>query len=182
MSQQIVTLEDAFEVLQIAVEKALVAAQEDVSEAVQRGNFSGAQVALDHARELSMLREQVEKLQSRFDELIGEPADADDSHHRLRAGLRTPESAYYRPILEAIVELGGRADLNEVLDLVSQKMRRQLNEHDRAPLPSDGMTPRWRNAAQWARFNLRQQGLLRDDSPRGVWEISDRGRAWLEEN
>lgn len=182
MNQQIVTIEDAFEVLQVAVEKALAASQEDVAEAIRARDFDGAQHALDHTRALSGLREKVEQLQSEFGRLIGEAVDADEGHRRLRAGLRTPDVEYYRPILEAITELGGSANLNDVLELVYDKMRDQLNEHDRAPLPSDGVTPRWRNAAQWARYNLRQQGMLRDDSPRGVWEISDQGRAWLEEN
>jgi hypothetical protein len=39
--------------------------------------------------------------------------------------------------------------------------------------------PRWRNTAQWARNDLREQGLIRDDTPRSVWEITDKGRQWL---
>jgi restriction system protein len=33
--------------------------------------------------------------------------------------------------------------------------------------------PRWRNTAQWARNDLREQGLIRDDTPRSIWEITD---------
>ena len=32
----------------------------------------------------------------------------------------------------------------------------------------------------WRRFNLVKMGLLKDDSPRGIWEISDAGRRALE--
>ncbi len=46
----------------------------------------------------------------------------------------------------------------------------QLNQHDLAPLPSDGVTPRWQNTAQWARNALREGGYLRSDSPHGIWE------------
>jgi hypothetical protein len=28
---------------------------------------------------------------------------------------------------------------------------------------------------------LREEGLLRDDTPRSVWEISDKGRQWLKD-
>ena len=38
---------------------------------------------------------------------------------------------------------------------------------------------RWRNAAQWARNSMIHEGLLKADSPRGVWEISDQGRRAL---
>ena len=48
-----------------------------------------------------------------------------------------------------------------------------------AVLPSDGVTPRWRNTAQWARNSLREDGLIRDDTPRRIWEINDKGRQWL---
>jgi len=48
-------------------------------------------------------------------------------------------------------------------------------------MPSDGVTPRWRNTAQWARSSLREEGLIRDDTPRATWEISEEGRAWLAE-
>jgi restriction system protein len=39
--------------------------------------------------------------------------------------------------------------------------------------------PRWRNAAQWARNSMVNEGLLKKDSPRGVWEISDKGKQYL---
>ncbi len=45
---------------------------------------------------------------------------------------------------------------------------------------ADGKTIRWRNTAQWARNTLREEGLIRDDTPRGIWAISDAGRKWLE--
>ena len=58
-------------------------------------------------------------------------------------------------------------------------MQGELSQHDLAPLPSDGVTPRWQNTAQWARNALREGDYPRSDSPHGVWEISDQGRAWL---
>ena len=38
---------------------------------------------------------------------------------------------------------------------------------------------RWRNAAQWARQSMIYDGYLKSDSPRGVWEVSDKGREFL---
>jgi restriction system protein len=181
LNNQIITPEDAFEVLHVFVESALAAAQDDGSEAMRVGRFEQVQAALDRARALEKLKKRIDDLAGDFHQLIAEAEEARESA-RLRRGLKTPETDYMRPVLEAVVELGGSANLNDVLDLVNQKMRGQLNDYDFAPLPSDGVTPRWRNTAQWARNTLRQQGLLRDDSPRSVWEISDKGRRWLEEN
>lgn len=36
---------------------------------------------------------------------------------------------------------------------------------DHEPLAGDPDMPRWRNSAQWARNTMRQEGLLKDDSP-----------------
>ena len=49
------------------------------------------------------------------------------------------------------------------------------------PLASGPDNLRWRNAAQWARHSMVKDGLLKDDSPRGVWEIADKGRTVLAE-
>jgi hypothetical protein len=47
-----------------------------------------------------------------------------------------------------LVELGGRSNLNRVLDRVLNLMKGRLNEHDLTPLASDGVMPRCCNAAQ----------------------------------
>ncbi|GMV88989.1 MAG: hypothetical protein AMXMBFR81_19200 [Chthonomonas sp.] len=55
---------------------------------------------------------------------------------KLRRGLRTPEEAYRRPILEALGDLGGQGSVGAVLDVVFQKMKSRLNEFDLQPLAS----------------------------------------------
>lgn len=69
--------------------------------------------------------------------------------------------------------------MNEVLALVEQMMKDTLKDVDYEPLASNPEMPRWRNAAQWARQALVEEGLLKADSPRGVWEISESGRKKL---
>ncbi len=98
---------------------------------------------------------------------------------RLRKGLRTPEPAYYRPILQALEEAGGSAPMAHVLDRVYQLMQGVLKDVDHQPLASDPDMPRWRNAAQWARNSMVKEGLMKSDSPRGIWEITHQGRTWL---
>jgi hypothetical protein len=67
--------------------------------------------------------------------------------------------------------------MNEVLDLVEKKMKGTLNQYDFEPLSSGEI--RWRNTAQWCRNTLVQEDLMRRDSPRGIWEISEEGRKQL---
>ena len=103
----------------------------------------------------------------------------DEKTPRLPKGLKTPQSAYCAPILRALVALGGEADLDAVLERVQASMGDQLNTYDLDTF-ADGKTIRWRNTAQWARNTLREEGLIRDDTPRGIWAISEAGRKWLE--
>jgi len=59
-------------------------------------------------------------------------------------------------------------------------MASTLKKVDDQPLTSDPKMPRWRNAAQWARNAMVNEGLLASDSPRGVWEVTAAGRKWLD--
>ena len=89
----------------------------------------------------------------------------------LKKGLRTPIKKFIMPILESLIELGGRAKMKDV-----------LNKYDYAPLPSHPNEKRWENTAQWARYIMVQKGLLTNDSPQGIWEITEKGKIFYEEN
>lgn len=91
----------------------------------------------------------------------------------------TPVEAYWLPLLQALVELGGRARRDEVVELVGRKMEGTLTPDDHELLPS-GIEVRWKNRVAWQRENMKRRGLLRDDSPQGVWEITEAGRQWLQ--
>jgi DNA-sulfur modification-associated/Mrr N-terminal domain len=97
---------------------------------------------------------------------------------RLPRGARTPVGDYYQPILQALNESGGAAKVNDVLERVEQLMKGMLREVDYEPLASDSML-RWRKTAQWARDAMVKEGLLKSNSPRGIWEITEAGRMLL---
>jgi len=98
---------------------------------------------------------------------------------RVARGSRTPELAFRVPILSVLIKAGGSLPMRDAIDSVGELMAAELTDVDRKSLPSDERTVRWRNTAQWARNNLADEGLL-DRSTRGVWAISDAGRAWME--
>ena len=93
---------------------------------------------------------------------------------KLKRGLRTPETAFYAPILQALDELGGTARTVDVVKRVGKFMADVLSPDDRRPLPSTGL-PRWENTTQFARYSMVRGGLLKPDSPRGTWAISSKG-------
>jgi hypothetical protein len=99
---------------------------------------------------------------------------------RVRRGLRTAAEDFYLPVLNSLVSRGGSDKVADVLEDVGGKMKQVLKEVDYEPLASDPSNPRWRNTTQWARYSMIQEELLKADSPRGIWEISDKGREYLQ--
>ena len=81
-----------------------------------------------------------------------------------------------------MVELGGEAGPQEVIKWVQTQMKDQLKSVDYEALPSNPNVPRWCNLVMWERQNMKAEGLLRDDSPRGIWAISETGRQYLQQH
>jgi hypothetical protein len=96
-------------------------------------------------------------------------------------GTRTQEYDFYVPILSALVQLGGSAPARDVLDAVEQEMRDRFTEEDLRAIPSAPNNPRWDKTANWARQELAEEGYIIRPGRYGIWEISDAGRAWLNE-
>jgi len=93
--------------------------------------------------------------------------------HRVPRGVRTPQSEFRAPILRILYEAGGSAKMSEVVDGVGALMQQRLNDVDRQTMASGEI--RWRNAVQWERNQMVNEGLLRKDSPRGVWQLTVKG-------
>lgn len=96
-------------------------------------------------------------------------------------GKITPQSEYTLPILESLIELGGRGRVSDVLNKVYEKMKDRLTPTDLELVPS-GKDPRWRSQAKWRRYELKKLGYLEADSPLGIWEITKNGRRYWEQN
>ena len=95
---------------------------------------------------------------------------------RLPRGKSLPQS-FYRPlILKALAEMGGRGRAKEVLERVFEMAEPYMNSEDRVHLKSNAL--RWHKNANWERHSMVRDGLLRHDSPRGIWELTEAG--WRE--
>ncbi len=99
---------------------------------------------------------------------------------RIRKGLRTPEPAFFCPILQALSDLGGSAKRSDIFQLLEHSMRDVLKPIDYQILSSEAEQMRWQNSAQWARNLMVKEGLLQADSPVGIWEITEKGRVFLQ--
>jgi len=173
----------AFEIVLEEIETVVDSLNQDGAGAFQKGDYDTARGLIEIATRLAEFRGKVRGLQKEWDNIFSTRIPRKPTKRRrfqrLERGLRTSEDSFRGPILEILVEMGGSATVNEVLDKIEAKMKNILNNYDRQPLPSYPNTVRWRNTAQWCRNALVQEGLLKADSPRGVWEISDRGREAL---
>jgi len=98
---------------------------------------------------------------------------------RIRGAI--PRREFCIPILEAILENGGKATQSEAFEIIEQKMGEQFNNLDLAIL-EDGYTKRWQKNAAWQRYTMVKNGLLKSNSPRGVWETTEKGKKFLEDN
>jgi alkyl hydroperoxide reductase subunit AhpF len=178
----------AFDILLEEIELVVDQLNEAVKTAVDAHDYEKAQQTIEEIKKLQDFHGKIQALQKEWRNLAAgryvtrQGKTQRVTRERLPRGLRTPEHAFRRPILEALVEMGGRAPVDKVLELVEIKMKGVLNDYDYQPLPSTPRHVRWKNAAQWERVTMVKDGLLKKDSPYGIWEITEAGRKWLEEN
>ena len=171
-----VALEIALEEIEVVVDSL----NQDGSGAFQKGDYDSARELIEVATRLTEFRAKVRTLQKEWENLFSSRIPRKSSSRktisRLPRGLRTPEDAYRRPILKALIGFGNSASIGKVLDKVGQEMKDSLNEYDHQSLPSNPDSTRWRNSAQWCRNTMVIEGLMKSDSPRGIWGISQQGK------
>ena len=184
-------VDEAFEILLEELEKLLDNLSKEGEKAFREKDFEKAKKLICDGEKIRNFRKSVESLQEEWQKSFSVQYPEQDSssqhsekvieekrEYAKKRGLKTHESKYYIPILEALVELGGSAETEVVLERVYQKMQGILNEFDLELLPSRREF-RCINTAQWARLRLVKEGFLSSNSPFGIWEITDKGREYL---
>ncbi|NUQ62199.1 MAG: hypothetical protein HUU20_06910 [Pirellulales bacterium] len=180
----------AFDMLLEEIEAEIEFTAKTGARAFEARDYDRAREALERAARITAFREKADTLRREWEAIVGTAEDEDEEDDervsrrdlgRLARGLRTGEDAYRVPILEALAGMGGSGAMSEVLERICQSMRGVLKDVDFEPLASDPALPRWRNTACWARNAMVKEGLLKGDSRRGVWEISELGRRLLAE-
>jgi len=111
---------------------------------------------------------------------LQQDAQVDERQPATRAipGSILPEREYWLPILGVIEQVGGSAAASDVIEALGERMRSMLKPRDYETLGMGEV--RWRNRARFARLRMTERGLLSDTSHRGLWEITDAGRRYLE--
>jgi hypothetical protein len=95
--------------------------------------------------------------------------------------MLTPQTTFRLPIIRILGEMDGRGRVSDVLHQVGQRMKSQLTRKDYELVPSGGDV-QWRNRARWERKKMITDGLLKEDSPHGWWELTQEGWRYYREN
>ena len=168
---------EAFEALQKALEEEQeILNNPAVVELFRR--LRNDRLRLDRLRLVEWLLSEVQKLAAvwREGEVLVQPKPIRTRRmgERLPKGKSLSQSFYRSLILKALAEMGGKGRAKEVLRRVFEMAEPYLSDKDREPVPS-GTSKRWEKKANWERYRMVQEGLLRSDSPQGIWELSERG-------
>lgn len=107
-------VDTAFEILLEEVEAAISAFSGEAKQFIDTGEYEKGSHILEKVKSLNKLRKKIQALQKEWSMLLNRKLRPSSKRRRkdkarLPRGLRTPESAFRRPILEALVELGGQA-------------------------------------------------------------------------
>jgi hypothetical protein len=115
--------------------------------------------------------------------LLGKPAekvtrkrpDARKPKKRIQARGPKKETTNPQVLREQIViglrALGGSAHIGTVLDYVGKALEAELLPGD-LERRSKGVIV-WRNNAAWERLRMVKDGILKQNSPKGIWELSE---------
>jgi restriction system protein len=173
---------EAFELTLDALADAAASVRTRISE--EATNSPLAQIAehVELLRSIEAITEKANALADEWEAVAPKDTEAQETeaaHERLPRGEKTPQSAFRKPILQALVDLGGSGSVRDVIAKVGEAMKDTLKDADYGSLPSNPKSVRWENTAAWERNTMTREGLLKSDSPHGTWEISDAGRESL---
>ena len=173
---------EAFHFLIEEIDRLLNAKHDGISKAIEKGEYDKAKALTEKCSQINDFKERVVNLKrdwKRFESGKVKPGTI-SGRRRLKKGVKTPQPAYRDAILVSLLELGTSAKAKEVLELVCEKMKDQLTPFDLEAIESNPKEPRWRNTAMWCRNDLANEGLISRDTPKGIWALTDKGRAEAE--
>ena len=85
---------------------------------------------------------------------------------------KTPAAVFREHILQALRNLGGSARVPDVIEEMTRQLEGSLLPGDRIWREKTNQTA-WINNAHWERLKMTRDGVLRGDSPHGIWELAE---------
>ncbi|MGB5062142.1 MAG: winged helix-turn-helix domain-containing protein [Candidatus Competibacter sp.] len=84
----------------------------------------------------------------------------------------TPTSVLRECIIQVLKEFGGSARASDILERMREMLKGRLTPRD-LETRSDGRTIIWENNVRWERQAMVDEGILRNDSKFGYWELAE---------
>jgi hypothetical protein len=132
-----------------------------------RGDYAGAQSLINVAQAISAFGNEVLGLNSRWREVRSTgkgPKKGKDS--------QTPLWEFYRPILQALVALGGETTRKEIDEKLEETLPSMLKEGDF--VKNAHGVPRWKRMVRQARKHMINEGFVTGDNQLH-WKITSKG-------
>jgi Mrr N-terminal domain len=152
--------------VRLATQKALKGMNQLASQRMAKGDYTGAEVLANKAKEIMQFQTEVDVVQKRWREVCG-------SGDRGSKKSVTPLWTYYQPILKAIVHVGGEARRMDLEAQVHRLMAERLHPADREAMARGN--ERWQIMVRRSRKALVAEGWI-EDRTGPVWRITDAGR------
>jgi Mrr N-terminal domain len=148
------------------VRSALKEINQQAGRLVMRGDYSAAEGLVEVGRSVTKFGAEVDALHLRWHEFqLVEPGQVSSE--------RTSLWEYYRPLLQALVELGGEATRSQLEKTVEPLLTSVLNAAEMTA--TTGGKLNWKKAVLKARRFMVKEGLLEEHT--GLkWRISSQGR------
>lgn len=174
----------AFDILIEQLQLSIKELKNQMNKLIDNGEFENFERISDKLKEAGIFLTEIKNFQEKWNKIFSKGFHKRGSNKNVRAkkGQKTPEDKFKIPILQSVVELGGKGKVKDVLEKVYQKMKDIFTELDYEPLSSNSKSIRWKNTAQWCRMKMVNEGLLSKNSPNGIWEITEKGKEYLKQN
>lgn len=132
-------------------------------------------VNTDATQTLNNLVGELEELLNDLKDRLGRtPGTASTKKHLAKQSKspKTDKTILRQLIIEALRHLGGSAHKNDVLKYMEEKLHGNLLPGDMEwREATDNFA--WQNNACWERNAMKNDGILKANSPRGFWELSE---------
>lgn len=116
------------------------------------------------------------KILQTFDEPVSsKPTKSSQPRKRKRRTKSDPpitqQEVFRDEIIIALMELGGAGTPQDVVKIIEKNMAGRLLAADYERRSTGEVI--WENNVHWQRYKMKQDGILRSDSPKGLWELSE---------
>ncbi|MEN6444897.1 MAG: winged helix-turn-helix domain-containing protein [Candidatus Cloacimonas sp.] len=102
-----------------------------------------------------------------------------DEGSPIRRGRLTPKNTLIKAIVQVLEEMGNSGYIREIHNKLEDVLANVLNSED-YEIDSSGQVT-WHHQVDWVRLDMVKKGILKNDSPRGIWELSENYQKIMEE-